>query len=523
MAGMGSSARDPFPRVRRQRIAIATALAVASAMAVLAAPALASDGVLDRGFGVEKPGNDALQMDVRPPATQNHWSHNAAGTGVSDYLTNEKADWVHVSIGWCQLQNSANDFNMAKINTIVRYVQQAHNELKNTVLTIAPKAPVFTRYYLLRRDRNGDAWSGVGCAVPRNGAGDPDPAYPSGDWAPDFFTAQAANTSMSNFRLTTSILRKCLAGDGYTDADGETCQPRTGPDHDLTPYVMVQFGAEQNNSNSWQNGICGSSTPFQGDAWYDTPYKTCGSGNEAGSIRKIDAQFNFDFMNYVGKQAEDLGWFRTIMGGPWFHKQNDVPDWGDSITAGAPYMDQELKRVGDSCGNASYFCGWTEVGGYHFNQLSMQFGECRDDPATPQHEDNWNQWTGCPGSVRDHLDNARQVMGDNSVSKPIAFTGLFVPRNGDQATQSENYKHIYNGVRTGSYCEATDPRPVSLIMFARLVDSNPLDTQEHQFPDIGFMKPDGFEQGGTYDRDPIWPYDSTQTYDDFDTIPLGCS
>jgi hypothetical protein len=520
-------ARDGRGRRQRLSIAVIATLAVASAMALLAVPARASDGVLDRGFGVEKPGNDALQMDVRPPATQNHWDPTASGTGVSDYLDHEKADWVHVGIGWCQLQSSANDFNMAKINTIVRYVQQAHHELKDTVLTLVPKAPVFTRYYLLRRDRMGNSWTGDGCAVAKTPSGQPEPTYPTGDWAPDFVTAQAANTSMANYLRTASILRKCLAGVGYTDSDLDNCPARSGPDADLTPYVMVQLGAEQNNENSWQNGICGSDTNSQGQAWYDSADNKCGSTREncqsssppsncdgAGTVRKIDAEFNFDFMNYVGDQAQTAAWFKTIMGGPWFHKA--AAGWGGSFASGDAYLGQELKRVNNACAQgATFLCGWTEADGRHFTELSMQFGSCRNS--------QWNQWMGCDGSVREHLDGAQSVMASYGVNKPIAITGLFVPRNGDQTTQSANYKHIYNGIRTTQYCRASDPRPVSLIIFARLVDSNPLDTQEHQFPDIGFMKPTDFEKGGTYDRDPIWPYNGTQTYADFSAIPLGCS
>ena len=383
---------------------------------------------------------------------------------VDHYLSQMHVGWVHLNVPWCDLEPSAGVYSHSVYQAVKSRIDAAVASGKHAFVTVIMDAPVFARGAAMQRDRTGrrlvPAYSG--CGRPS--------VYPGGEAAP-----KLTKEALRNYADTVGKFNACFRG--------RYC---SGPD--VRSRVRIESGAEENWHAGWQSGICAKHSGYGGVPWYASPGNDCGQpgirqmvGGGIGHIQPKDARFFGDLANRAARRLDGSLAYGddVILGGPLFRRNG--AGWGTGSVAGNVYLAQALRggTAGDPWSRTSSTRFW-DTAGLH---VTVCDGGVRV------------AWSGCPGSVKQHLEQMRSTLRAAHINVPIWVTGATPCSQG--GTERANGRTVY---KCTARAEATDvqtildglrshlcsasARPVTFINWFRVVDPD----NGQQFSRIGFMR-----------------------------------
>jgi len=458
-------------RVPRRRwawiaLAVAAAIAVAVVTAILADGG--SDGQPDRP--PEQHGHLAIAMGVSlgwgadPVGDVLHLADSGWKNYVAGYLRRMHVSWAHINLPWCELEPKAGVYDRSVFREFKSRVDKVASSGDRAFVTVIMDAPVFLRRDAMQRDQDGKPLppSFTGCRHP--------PVYPAGEAAP-----KRTKFSLRNYAKTMGKLKECLRG--------TFCQ---GPDN--RSKVMIESGAEANWHAGWQTGICARNSDYSDVPWYDSPGKDCGQpgrldmgGGEISHIEPSDARFFGDLSNWAARKLNGslASGQDTILGSPLF-RRNGV-GWGTGSVSGDAYLHQEVRG-----GNAGDH--WARpLGKRYWDAAGLHVTVC-DSGVTVQ-------WSGCPGSMGQHVDEVRSTLRDAHINAPVWITGAVPCSEGDKqrvkgqtvftCTAKAQAEEVSSVIRKLRFHACADRfAPVTHINWFRVVDPD----NGKQFSGIGFMR-----------------------------------
>jgi hypothetical protein len=381
---------------------------------------------------------------------------------VNGYLSQMHVSWVHLNVPWCDLEPKAGVYAHSVYQAVKSRIDTAAASGKHAFVTVIMDAPVFARRAAMQRD-----WTGNRLDPAYSGCGRPG-VYPGGEAAP-----KLTKEALRNYADTVGKFNDCFRG--------RYC---SGPD--VRSRVLIESGAEENWHAGWQSGICARHSGYGGVPWYATPGNDCGQpgarqmlGGGIGHIETKDARFFGDLANQAARRLHGSLAYRddVILGGPLFRRNG--AGWGTGSVAGSVYLAQALR------GGAAGDPWWRPSSSRFWDAAGLHVTVCDSGVRVA--------WSGCPGSVKQHVEQIRSTLRAAHINVPIWITGATPcsqggrkPANGHTykctaREQARDVQTIVHGLRFHACSDSA--RPVTLINWFRVVDPD----NGQQFSRIGFM------------------------------------